>query len=204
MKRFMTTLLGAGLALLVASTAKAELFTVDRTVFPTSVSHVSGAGSVIVDFTTVPGETNPPQDSLDPGSNFTALNYQLKTTGTPSLYTFNPLVDTFSLAVTFKSYGPGSTGATYTVNFAGNIDGVLSQTQNTVSVNLTPTTVDFNLGTVPFHVYNYKSTDALVDDANSFGAISFRALTPVPEPGSMALLAMGALPVLGLIRRRRK
>lgn len=218
MKRFMTTLLGAGLAILLASSAQAELFTVERTATPStvSVSNGSSVGAVVFNMATSQFPANPPYwDSEDPGASAILLNYAVTYTGT-DVVTFTN--QTFALDVLFRSQGPANVNAVQMVHWNGTINGTVGPTsnggvQNGLIVDLQPHEQDFMLGTVPFKLFDFKPSGRPgVSDPNSdprtwdTAAIGVIAISPnaIPEPGSMALLAMGGLPFLGMIRRRRK
>lgn len=65
---------------------------------------------------------------------------------------------------------------------------------------------DSTVGDSVSRVYTYASGvgAANADFADSIGLVTkFQFASPVPEPGSLALLATGGLPLLGLLRRRR-
>ncbi len=207
MKRFVTTLLvGASLAALAVSGARAELFTITRSIVPSTISNVVAGNGISVNFLNS-GVESPQANASPPGTSLTLLNYTVTTVGAPvGNYVFN---DAFTLSVLWTGYGPNASGDTYTSVFDGLVTGSANATQDNLVVTLTPQpgAMIFQLNSlVAFTVYDLQSTlPPIINDVGNPGAVSAQVVSNViPEPGSMALLGTALLPILGLARRRRK
>lgn len=126
----------------------------------------------------------------------------------------------------YRSIGGNTTASTGTVNFSNAISltvGGITQTQNLTGTytinNLSATSGSlsqtFNQSSLAFVFANgtytvsgFGKTGPGAPNGNATGAtgatVSFVQSTAAPEPGSLALLALGALPMVGLVARRRK
>jgi len=209
-KRFvMTLLVGAGFAALTMNAARAEQFTIERVTAPTNVTSGPAGANFSVNFLGIGGES-PQADSGFPGTSLTLLNYTVTTPGaTPAIgnYNFNT---SQPFQIIWRGYGPLAAGQSYVSNFTLNVTGFASRTatgfQDNVLVQLIPNgpaDLNFLLGVVPFTVSDFQATDPPIVNDPVGGAISARVVSPIPEPGSMALLGTALLPAIGLIRRRR-
>lgn len=209
MKRFAIVLVGAVLAFTLGA-AQAEQFTIERVTTPLNVTSGPAGAEYSVNFLNIGGES-PQADSAWPGTSLTLLNYTVTTPGaTPAVGTYN-FNTSQPFSIIWRGYGPQASGHTYVSNFTLAVTGFAKRTangnQDNVLVTLTPDSpadLDFLLGPVPFKVWDLQSTDPpIVNDTQNPGAVSARVTSPIPEPGSMALLGTALLPAIGLLRRRK-
>lgn len=191
---------------MLAGAAKADTFTILRTVDQTTITNSASDGDIVVTFTGL-GVESPAANSTPPGTSLTLLNYTVTSTA-QMLPANNVFFDNdFTLSVLFTDYSYAG-NPTHTSIFNGHIGGSANALQDNLVISLTPQNPDsmvFDINATRFTISDIRSTlPPIVNDTQNPGAVSARIVgAPIPEPGSMALLGTGLLPALALLRRRR-
>jgi hypothetical protein len=189
---------------MLAGAAHADLFTIQRSSPTPTITGTGTGGDILVTFTNL-GTESPQAESNPPGTSLTLMNYTVTTTGAP----VGPVAidQTFTLNVLFTDYSYAGNPVHNSV-FNGHVSGFATATQDNLVIDLTPAnpdTMSFDINYTHFELSNLmKTLPPIVNDTANPGAVSALIVSrPIPEPGSMALLSVGLLPAIGLLRRRR-
>jgi hypothetical protein len=189
MRKLATCLLGAGLSLLLAASANAQTFshyetgTDDISAGTSTISFLKGADTGVF--------------CGNGGSDVVLSNLVLSSTAEP---TAPDVIDgPYSLVMHLTDDTSGETGD---LTFTGSLKGpVAKNSANVANTFDAPLTQTITLGGL-LYVVTIGPYTPVGPPGGRQGAIGAH-VSCVPEPGSMALLGVGALPLVGLLRRRR-
>lgn len=193
MRRLKTCLLGAGLSMLIAGTAQAQVYFshFETTNLP---SNTMSSGTSAITF--IPG-ANFHKFAGTIGTDVVLSNLRVSSNAgdlTPDSFN-NPYEITMTLS-------DDASGASTDLLFSGILKGTTSTGSSNVGNTFTGTThykVDLGLNTYVVDLTTYTAPEAPGGNLGAIGA----HVSAVPEPGTASMLGVGILPLLGLIRRRK-
>lgn len=189
MRKLATCMLGAGLSLLLAASANAQTFSH----FETGTDTIS-AGTSTISF--LKGADSGVFGGMG-GSDVVFANLDVSSTAEP---TAPDVIDGAYSIVMHLTDDASSESADLT--FTGSLKGPVSKiSANVTNVFDAPQTQTVTLGGLLYVVTIGPYTPPGPPGGRK-GAIGAH-VSCVPEPGSMALLGMGALPLVGFLRRRK-
>jgi len=194
MKRFWTPVLCAALAVGLTGLSRAQTFSHFET-GTTSVTSDSGLSTVTFNLGADSGAF-----CGNGGTDIVLANLDVSSTA-PGEDAFSGATSAYTLNVNLTDDASSASGI---LTFTGTLSGsVRPNASNLDNVFDAPQTQTITLGGTPYIVTIGPYTPPGPPNSARLGAIAAHVVC-VPEPGSLALLGVGLLPMMGLARRRRK
>jgi hypothetical protein len=192
MRRLKTCLLGAGLSMLLAGAAHAQVYFSHFETTNLPLNTMSNGNSSI---TFIPGGNF---HKVASGLGTDVVLSNLRVSSTASDYTPDTFDNPYELTMTLTD---DASGLSTDLLFAGNLKGTASAGSaniKNIATGATSYKVDLGTNTYVVDFTNYTAPEAPGGNLGAIGA----HVTAVPEPASASLLGVGLLPLLGLLRRR--
>jgi hypothetical protein len=193
MRKLTTCLLGACLSLGLVTAGHAQvLFSHLEIVNPPIAQSISGNSQIVF---------QPGADALanaDGGTDVVLANLEVFSTSA----TADAIIAPYSINMFLTDI---ASGVTENLTFTGELNGVVSTLQSNVgNTFFAPLSQQLHIG---HHVYTVSLTSYVPPGppgSQQLGSIGAHVSGVIPEPGTMALLGTGLLPLMGLVRRRRR
>lgn len=196
MKRFLTSVIGAGLALSLATGASAVTFShFETTTMPGDTVFSTSNNSSVLFLTG--SDTSASADGL--GTDVVLANLDL----TSSSATDDAFNAPYTIIMNLTDDASSASGQlTFTGTLTGTARGGATPQANINNTFDNPQTQSITLGGVEYVVTIGPYVPPGPQGSGQRGSIGAH-VTAIPEPGSLALLGAGALPLVGLLRRRK-